>query len=53
VHSLTKDDDLKITFANLPMAKSQFNAKMRPFKHENFDVKYLHLRLKKWEYILV
>jgi hypothetical protein len=48
-----EDDDFKITFANLPMVKGQFEAKMRPFKLENFDEKNLHLRQKKWEYILV
>jgi hypothetical protein len=35
------------------MVKGQFEAKMRPFKLENFDEKNLHLRQKKWEYILV
>jgi hypothetical protein len=64
VHSLTiciiewplngeEDDDFKITFANLPMVKGQYKAKMRPFKLEDFDEKNLHLRQKKWEYILV
>jgi hypothetical protein len=48
-----EDDDFKITFANLPTTKSQFKAKMRPTKLGNFDVKKLHLRQKKCEYILV